>query len=149
MAFCRPIVKTCNMSLALATADESTATVSTATVSTATVSTASVSTASVSSGHRRKEGPLKVDSNAVVTVLGVNVSFDGWLMNVTDGSAQLRIDRSIPVAELVKIECTDFFLLGEVVYCQAEREQWIVGVTIEHGLYGLRAMAEAIRRSWL
>jgi hypothetical protein len=116
------------MSLALATAERSAVTTST---------------------DRRQNEHLKVDSNAEVTVFGEDVAFGGWLMNLSDGGAQLRIDRSVPVSALVKIECADFFLLGEVVFCQAERDRWVVGVGIEHGLYGLRALAEAIRRSWL
>src|SRR5580704_15077052 len=120
MVLVAPIDKNCSMSLALATAERS---------------------AAITSTDRRQTGRLKVDSNAVVTVLGVDVPFEGWLMNVSDGGAQLRVDRSVPVSSLVKIECIDFFLLGEVVYCQAERGEWMVGVHVEHGLYGLKAMA--------
>ena len=128
MALGAPSAKNGSMSLALATAERS---------------------ATVPSTDRRQTGRLKVESNARVTVLGVDVRFDGWLMNVSDGGAQLRVDRSVPVSSLVKIECVDFFLLGEAVYCQAERGEWVVGVNVEHGLYGLKALGEAIRRSWL
>ena len=98
---------------------------------------------------RRQGDRLKVETNAELTILSTDVSVRGWLMNVSDGGAQIRVDRSVPVSELVKIECSDFFLLGEVIYCEADRDQWLLGVNVEHGVYGLKAMAEAIRRSWL
>jgi hypothetical protein len=128
MALLCGIAKNCSMSVALATADRFSAT---------------------TSNDRRPADRLKVETNAELTVLSTDVSFDGWLINVSDGGAQIRVDRKVAVSELVKIECADFFLLGEVVCCEADREQWMVGVNVEHGLYGLKALAEAIRRSWL
>lgn len=121
-------LQNCTMSIASAAAERSAATVST---------------------DRRQSGGLKVDSNAVVTVLGVDISFDGMLMSVSDCGAQLKLDRRIDLSAPVKIECTDFLLLGEVAYCQAEQGNWIVGVNVEQGLYGLKALADAIRESWL
>jgi hypothetical protein len=128
MALLRGIAKNYGMSLALATAEKSTTTTSI---------------------DRRQSDRLKVETNAELTILSTDVSVRGWLVNVSDGGAQIRVDRSVPVSELVKIECTDFFLLGEVVYCEADRDQWMLGVNVEHGMYGLKALAEAIRRSWL
>ena len=92
---------------------------------------------------------LAVRTNALITVLDEDVSFDGTLANVSDGGAQLRLDRSVPLSSLVKIECADFFLLGEVVSCDTDRGDWVVGIHVEHGLYGLKALSEAIRRSWI
>jgi hypothetical protein len=117
-----------SMSLALATAEKS---------------------AAITSGHRRQNGRLKVDSNAVVTVFGEDFPFDGMLVNLSESGALLSLDRSVDLSALLKIECTDFFLLGEVVACEAERGDWVVRVSVEHGVYGLRALAEAIRKSWL
>lgn len=128
MALLRRIAKNYRMSLALATAEKSTTTTSI---------------------DRRQSDRLKVETNAELTILSTDVSVRGWLMNVSDGGAQIRIDRSFPVSGLVKIECSDFFLLGEVVYCEADRDQWVLGVNVEHGMYGLKALADAIRRSWL
>jgi hypothetical protein len=101
------------------------------------------------SRSRRQNVRPKFDSNAVVTVFGVDIPFDGWLINAGDCGAQLQLDRSVPVYSLVKIECPDFFLLGDVVECRPEGDHWIVRVSVEHGLYGLKALADAIRESWL
>jgi hypothetical protein len=107
---------------------------------------------------RRQTDRYRVRCNSVITVFEsdhnagdntrVEQSFQGTLVNVSDGGAQLSLDRSVPLSSLVKIECTDFLLLGEAVYCQEEAGNWQVGVHVEHGLYGLKALAEAIQNSW-
>ena len=96
---------------------------------------------------RGRSGPLALQSNAVISVLDTGDSFDGMLANVSEGGAQLRLDRSVPLSSLLKIECADFFLLGDVVSCEAGRGGWVVAIHVEHGMYGLKALAEAIRRS--
>jgi len=134
MAVGTAVGKTNCMSLALATS--------------VTLPTSERSATAITADRRQKER-FKVRSNAVVTVLGIDVQFDGWLVNYSEGGAQLKLDRSVPIAALVKIECLDFFLLGEVVYCHGAPDHWVVGVNVEHGLYGLEALGDAFRESWL
>jgi hypothetical protein len=98
---------------------------------------------------RRRSAPLTLQSNAFVSVLDTGDSFNGMLANVSDGGAQLRLDRSVPLSSLLKIECADFFLLGDVVSCEAVRGDWVVAIQVEHGMYGLKALADAIRKSWV
>jgi hypothetical protein len=99
--------------------------------------------------ERRPSEPLALQSNAFINVLDTGDCFDGMLANVSEGGAQLRLDRSVPVSSLLKIECADFFLLGDVVSCEAGSGDWVVAINVEHGMYGLRAIAEAIRKSWV
>jgi|SRR5579862_2018726 len=119
MALSTAIAKNCTMSLALVAAD------------------------------RRQSGPLALQSNAFINVLDTGDSFNGMLANVSEGGAQLRLDRSVPLSSLLKIECADFFLLGDVVSCEAGRGDWVVAIHVEHGMYGLKALADAIRKSWV
>lgn len=72
----------------------------------------------------------------------------GTLNNVAEGGTQLTLDQPVTPSSLVKIEYADNFLLGEVIYCQAEGSGWLVGVRVEHGLFGLSALATALQESW-
>jgi PilZ domain len=99
--------------------------------------------------ERRQNLRHRVGCDATVTVFGMgDPVFEAVLNNVGEGGAQLTLDRSVAPSSLVKIEYSDNFLLGEVVYCRKENSAWLVGVKLEHGLFGLTALASAIRESW-
>ena len=98
---------------------------------------------------RRLNPRQKAGLAALVTVFGdQEQKLNGTLVNAGDGGAQLRIDARIAPSTLVKIEYSDSFLLGEVVYCQSEGSEWLAGIKVEHALFGLAALAEAIRENW-
>jgi hypothetical protein len=48
---------------------------------------------------------------------------------------------------LVTIDYDDNRLLGEVVYCQKEQANWLVGVRVEHALLGLAVLASLGERN--
>ena len=84
---------------------------------------------------------------AIVSVVGTsNQVLHGMTRNVSEGGTQIRLDEPLPPSTLVKIEYEDNLLLGEVIYCQQEQSGWLAGVRIEHGLFGLTALATAMRR---
>jgi hypothetical protein len=90
-----------------------------------------------------------VGRDAFVTVFGTEERWlHGTLNNIAEGGAQLTTDQHVPPSSLVKVEYEDDFLLGEVVYCQAEGSNWRVGVQVEHGLFGLSALAAALQETW-
>jgi hypothetical protein len=93
--------------------------------------------------HRRSER-FKVGCAAVVTVFG-GETLQGTLTNVGEGGAQLRLNQRVPPSSLLKIEYGDCILMGEVVYCQAEGSSCLVGIKVEHALFGLAALAIAMR----
>ena len=45
----------------------------------------------------------------------------------------------------LKFELDDTLLLGEVIYCRDDGSSFYVGVELEHALYGLGELAEAVR----
>jgi hypothetical protein len=70
----------------------------------------------------------------------------GEIRNVSEGGTQILLDEPLPPPTLVRIEYDDNLLLGEVVYCRQEQSGWLVGVRVEHGLFGLTALAVAMQR---
>ena len=68
----------------------------------------------------------------------------GEIRNLSEGGTQVWLEESLPAFTLVKVEYDDNLLLGEVVYCQADGIGWLVGLRIEHGLFGLTALSAAM-----
>jgi len=97
---------------------------------------------------QRKSSRQQLNQSAIVTVGPDSRVLHGELRNVSAGGTQLRLAESLPPYALVKVEYDDNLLLGEVVYCQKEQSHWLVGLRIEHGLFGLTALAEAISPHW-
>ena len=91
---------------------------------------------------QRRTSRQKLNQSAIVTV-GSRVLV-GELRNVSAGGTQLRLGEPLPASMLIKVEYDDNLLLGEVVYCQQEESHWLIGLRIEHGLFGLKALAEAM-----
>ena len=69
----------------------------------------------------------------------------GDIRNLSEGGTQVRLDEPLPPFTLVRIEYDDNLLLGEVVYCEQEQSGWLVGLRIEHGLFGLKALSDAMQ----
>lgn len=84
----------------------------------------------------------KLNHPAALSVLGKpNQLFHGEIRNVSEGGTQLLLGQAVPYGSLVTIDYDDNRLLGEVVYCQKEQANWLVGVRIEHALLGLAILA--------
>lgn len=93
---------------------------------------------------QRRTSREKLNRPAIVTVgLGGRV-VPGELRNVSAGGTQLRLGEPLSASTLIRVEYDDNLLLGEIVYCQQEESHWLVGLRIEHGLFGLAALAEAM-----
>jgi hypothetical protein len=83
---------------------------------------------------------------AMVSVVGTpGPVLHGEMRNVSESGTQIWLDQALPPSTLVKIEYGDNLLLGEVVYCRQERSGWLVGLRVEHGLFGLTALASAMQ----
>ena len=84
---------------------------------------------------------------ASVSVAGSpNEVYQGEIRNVSGGGTQLVLDRPVTLASLLRVEYDDNLLLGEVIYCQQERSGYLVGIRIEHGLFGLKALSDAMEK---
>ena len=67
------------------------------------------------------------------------------IRNVSSGGTQILLGEPLPAFALVKIEYDDNLLLGEVVYCRQEEFGYLVGLRIEHALFGVAALADAMQ----
>ena len=93
---------------------------------------------------KKKSPRHHLRQSAIVSVLGTAApGVPGEILNLSEGGAQMRLDQPLGYASLVRIEYDDNLLLGEVVYCQEEQEGgWLVGISVEHALLGLKARAQ-------
>ena len=100
-------------------------------------------------GTRQKKSPRHhLRQSAIVSVLGAAApGLSGEILNLSERGTQIRLDQPLGYASLVRIEYGDNLLLGEVVYCQPEQAGWLVGISVEHALLGLNALAGAMDAS--
>jgi hypothetical protein len=83
--------------------------------------------------------------SAIVSVFGATSEvLRGEIQNVSHGGSQIRLEQRLRSGSLVRIEYDDNLILGEVVYAQRERADWLVGVRVEHALWGLTALAKTL-----
>jgi len=83
---------------------------------------------------------------AIVTVLETVVQvLHGQIRNISEGGTQIRLSEPLSPFTLVRVEYDDNLLLGEVVYCQPERSGSLIGLRIEHGLFGLTELARSMQ----
>jgi len=94
---------------------------------------------------QRQDQRHQLSQAAIVSVPGTaSQALQGQIRNVSKSGTQLQLDQPLGIGSLLRIEYDDNLLLGEVVYCQREQNDWIVGMRIEHVLSGLTALADAM-----
>ena len=94
----------------------------------------------------RNEQRCQLDCGAQLTVIGPpSQILHGEIRNASQGGTQILLSQPVPTFTLVRIEYNDSLLLGEVVYCKPEDSGWLAGVRVEHGLFGLEALADFMR----
>ena len=82
---------------------------------------------------------------AILSVFGATSKvLRGEIQNVSHEGSQIRLEQPLRSGSLVRIEYDDNLILGEVVYSQRERADWLVGFRVEHALWGLTALAKAL-----
>ena len=97
--------------------------------------------------EQRNERREQLDVSAKLTLIGPSRQvLYGEIRNISQGGTQISLSQPVPSFTLVKIEYSDSLLLGEVVYCQRDQSGWLAGVRVEHGLFGLEALAEVMRQ---
>ncbi len=93
----------------------------------------------MSGGAERRRSPRFSQNEQVqLTLLGE----DGRSASVriVDSSANgMRIESVMRIkpGSLIRIECQDTLLLGEVLYCQPDESKFFLGVELTRALYGL------------
>lgn len=61
-----------------------------------------------------------------------------------ESGTQVRLDESLPLSTLVRIEYDDNLLLGEVISCRQAETGWLVECRIEHGLFHLTLLSDVM-----
>ena len=96
---------------------------------------------------QRSQPRFEVGRPANLTVLGTPTEIlRGEILNVSEGGTQIRLGQLLQPFTLVRIEYDDNLLLGEVVYCREDQSSWLLGIRVEHGLFGLKALADAMQK---
>ena len=81
-----------------------------------------------------------------MTVIGTPTQVHrAQIRNLSEGGTQILLGEPLAPFTLVRIEYGDNLLLGEVIYCRPEEFGHLVGLRIEHALFGLSALSEAMQ----
>jgi PilZ domain-containing protein len=95
---------------------------------------------------QRQTERRELSQSASVSVVGTPAqTLQGEIRNLSEGGTQVRLREPLPPFTLVRIEYDDNLLLGEVVYCQQEQSGWLIGLRVEHVLFGLTALSHAMQ----
>ena len=95
--------------------------------------------------NQRRELRIETDQPVRVTIFGEpDIQLPAHIKNVSARGVGLELQGPVATGAALKIELDDALLLGEVIYCRADRASFYVGVELEHSLCGLRELAEAL-----
>jgi hypothetical protein len=96
--------------------------------------------------EQRQTERQELSQFAIVSVVGTPARvLQAEIRNLSQGGTQIRLGEPLPPFTLVRIEYADNLLLGEVIYCRQEQCGWLVGLRVEHGLFGLTALADTMQ----
>jgi PilZ domain len=56
------------------------------------------------------------------------------VVNLSGSGLRIRASQSQATGTLVRVDCQDVMLLGEVCYCEPEGSQFAMGIRLEHSL---------------
>ena len=102
-----------------------------------------------SAAERRLETRFKINEPVKVTLLSdANESFWGETVDVSATGLSFHSPVRLQIGSLVKIEVDDSMVLGEVRHCsvrQDSADQCLVGMNVEHVLFGWRDLYERAR----
>jgi hypothetical protein len=96
---------------------------------------------------QRREGRFEADQPVWITLFGqVDVRIPGRIRSVSGRGMGLEVAQPIDTGAPLKIEASDSLLLGEAIYCRADRDGFYVGVELEQALHGLAELGERLRQ---
>ena len=102
-----------------------------------------------STDERRLETRFEFVEPVKVTVLGdAEQSCWGQTLNVSASGMSFTVPMFLQAGSLVKLEVHDGMVLGEVRHCRTlgeSRDEYVVGLSIEHILFGWRQFYEKAR----
>jgi hypothetical protein len=88
--------------------------------------------------ERRRHPRLPVQGNASARILsGPQRSLAMVLDELSPAGARLRSSEPLAPGTLLRVECAETLLLGEIVHCQKLEDGYLAGMSIEHSLTGI------------
>jgi len=96
--------------------------------------------------NQRREPRFQIERQLWITLFGEpEISLPARIKNVSPRGIGLELQGPVAVGSALKFELDDALLLGEVIYCRDDGDSFYVGVELEHMLYGLGDLAQAVR----
>jgi PilZ domain len=96
--------------------------------------------------NQRRETRFPTNQPVKVVVFGSpDLHLEGRIQNVSGRGMSLQVGQQLAPGTAVRIDLPNSILLGEVIYCRAEGEDWNAGVELEHALFSLSELAETLR----
>jgi hypothetical protein len=96
--------------------------------------------------NQRREARFSIDQPVEVVVFGSpDLHLSGKIHNASGRGIGLQLEQRLPPGTTLKINLADSILLGEVIYCRAKADCWYAGIELEHALFSLSELAEALR----
>ena len=87
-----------------------------------------------------------MDQPVEVVVFGLpDLHVQGRIHNASGRGLSLRLGQRLAPGTVLKINLPNSLLLGEVIYCREEGNEWCAGVELEHALFSLSELAEVLR----
>ena len=99
-------------------------------------------TAEPTPSERRSDTRVKAEQELTVRNLANDTVQVCILHDLSGSGLRATVTEEIPAGTSVRIEGPDVLLLGEVVRCTAENENFTLGVKLQHTLNGLKALQD-------
>jgi len=96
--------------------------------------------------EQRREPRFTADQVVSVTILGdPEIHRTATVKNASGRGLGLEMAFPVGIGAPLKIHLPDAVFLGEAMYCRGQNASYFVGVELEHALFGLGELCEALR----
>ncbi len=98
--------------------------------------------------YRRREPRFETDQLVSITNLEqAGLPVLGRLINFSASGTRMRIASEIRPGTMVKVDLGGTILLGEIIYCHPQGQEFAVGLELEDALYETDAL-ESMSQAW-
>jgi len=95
--------------------------------------------------NQRREPRFEVEQEIPITIFGEpDIRLPARIRNFSPRGIGLEMKGPVAAGSALKLELDDTLLLGEVIYCRDDGDSFYVGVELEHALYCLAELADAL-----
>lgn len=98
--------------------------------------------------NRRSRVRFKTDITAKVTCLNApGPAIKGRLANLSAHGLSLIISCELPTGSAVSVEWGDTKFIGELIYCQPHKDEFLVGLRVEDPVYDSGKVTQSERNA--